>query len=105
MSKVRGGTPPGTNLCESCKFFKRLTYQNGKTAAQCAAFGSQMTDNYWLEGDIAECTRHEAKDVEDLYQLKEKAWIIEITKSRKIGFISPTERNRKQQEKIDELHD
>lgn len=102
-NKVRGGTPPGTNLCESCKHFKRLTYQNGNSFAQCGAFGSPIMDNYTLRGDVAECNRHEEKNAEELWQLKDKAWIIEVSKSRKMGFISPTERKKKHQEEIDGL--
>lgn len=40
---------------------------------------------------VVECSSYEEKNSQSLYEMKEKAWILEVKKGRVIGFVSQEE--------------
>lgn len=91
MMKVRvlGGTPSSANLCKKCEYYRNLQYQKGDVLSYCAAFRIPLHD------EVAECTSFETKGTKGLWELEKDAWILEVSKTRKIGFVSPLERKRR----------
>lgn len=90
--KVKGGTAKSGNLCEGCDSYSRVDFQDGESAHLCNAGNiGGIYRPLRLTAPVADCTEFQPKGHVSLWDLKEKAWIIEVTKGRKIGFHTPKE--------------
>ncbi len=89
MIKIQGGTAPSKNLCLSCTYFNKVEFQNGNTDMFCSSYELRGDRGFKLHAMVAECTAFEDKGYITLYELEKMAWVLEVSKQNKIGFITP----------------
>lgn len=84
-----------TTLCTSCA--RSVVIDNGTEARKiyCRALS-----DHWgpvqMEGPVYECSTYQNAKETSLYDMEKIAWIIEVSKSRPIGFLKPgTDEHRK----------
>lgn len=94
---IQDGTGQGENLCNSCQHFAKAELQNGKTLTKCAYFDRPL-NTY-----VRTCTGHSQKHETSLWEMKQQAWILEVKKGKKIGFVSPDKRSKEQDLEADFL--
>jgi hypothetical protein len=75
--------------CDSCEY---ATIVEGDTLWQrrisCGQMGSWYTEIKW---NVYSCNQYKNKLDKDEYELEQIAWILEVSKGRVVGFVSPAE--------------
>jgi len=87
--KVKDGTPLNKNLCLTCIYFNKTEFHNGTTNMFCSNYDLRGDGGKKLEATVAQCTGYEDKSYVSLYKLEKIAWILEVSKLNKIGFLHP----------------
>ena len=96
--KIEGGTAKSGNLCVSCVYGMEISTQCGENYVMCGNFDvpSRLKNLLSAGKEVSSCTVYQPKGFKSEHELKNIAWILEVSKSRKIGFISPEERRKKE---------
>ena len=89
---VRGGTPSGKSLCESCRNCFRATGSGSNEVTLCVAnFETALR----IDFPVYDCTKYDDKGYPTQYEMEQMAFVLEVKAGRVIGFLSPEERKAK----------
>lgn len=85
---VSDGMPYG--ICGSCKCSTIAKMDNGGLIGRCSEFGAR------LYRPVVSCNGYQEKGRQDLYDMKQAAFIIEINPKGKVGFLKPGDTGHKE---------
>lgn len=92
-TKIYDGTRGEKNLCHSCSL---AVIQKGSALSQETIFCDYTRKE--LPFTVVECNQYDAVENVNLKNMREIAWTLEISKGRKVGFMTPEQRKEKEKE-------
>ena len=88
--KVKAGTRPDVDLCQSCSF---ATIAHGTAGSQQIKRCSQLDQR--VPFPVNDCSSWDEKGATALWEMHQIAWAVEVKGGRAIGFLNPKQRRDK----------
>lgn len=84
MVRVRAKIEGAKTLCKQCEHSVCRTFDNNHEDVECTVFKSKS-----LRRPVIECSTFLAKGSQSLWDMEQKAWVLEVKKGRPMGFKRP----------------